>query len=259
MSERFGEILSKARRDLGKTLVDAEASTRVRARYLEALEKGDHETLPTPAYVKGYIILYAKFLRIDPEPLIELYENEIGEVAQSPMSLPEEVVVPRAQSHQLPMRTALVVAGVLGLLALSVWGVGRLLYGPEPTPPIPVMPEESTTTAPVDIPTTGPGLADPSQEPTPPTSDDTPADLPVGTFTLRVQVASDSASWLRVTVDGLIAYEGTMTGARSQEWEVADEASIRIGRPSAVTVTRDGEPVEIPPGDPPTLVLSASE
>ncbi len=259
MGETLGAILSKARRDLGKSLIDAEAATRIRARHLDALEKGDYETLPSPAYVKGYIISYAKFLMIDPEPLVELYENETGTAPREPMSLPDQVIVPRSQSHQLPMRTALAIVGVLAVLTLTIWGIGRLLSGPEPTPPIPAIPDESTTPGAAEIATAVPGIEDPSQETSPDASEDEAADLPVSSFTLQVRIAADGASWLRVTVDGLTAYEGTMTGGQSKEWEVTEEASIRIGRPSAVTVTRDGETVEIPSGDPPTLVLSASD
>jgi cytoskeletal protein RodZ len=253
VSETLGQILEKTRRSLGRSLAEAEADTRIRARLLQALEKGEYGSLPSPAYVKGYIISYAKFLGLDAEPLLELYERETGQSTPAePVRLPEQVVAPRGHGQHLPLRTGLIVLGILLLILAAVWGVGRVLRGPEAPPPIPVTPEDTGTVAPSEPATTGPGVDEPTDE----GADEAAEAAP---FTLRVVIATDSASWLRITVDGLTAYEGTMAGGQTQEWEVAESAALRIGRPTAVTVYRDGEQVEIPPGDPPTLELSVSE
>ncbi|MDZ4063207.1 MAG: helix-turn-helix domain-containing protein, partial [Coriobacteriia bacterium] len=81
MNRTLGETLSSARRALGASIADAEQETRIRTRSLEALERADYDKLPNPAYVKGYIISYAKFLGLDPAPLLELYREETGTVA----------------------------------------------------------------------------------------------------------------------------------------------------------------------------------
>lgn len=253
MSDTLGQVLEKTRRSLGRSLPEAEADTRIRARLLQALERGEYEALPSPAYVKGYVISYAKFLGLDAEPLLELYEQETGHAIRTePVRLPEQVVAPRGHGQHLPLRTGLIVLGVLVLLVAGVWGVGRALRDPEAPPPIPAIPEDTSTAEPSVPQAAGPGVDEPGDSEARESAEETP-------FTLRVVIATDSASWLRITVDGLVAYEGTMAGGQTQEWEVAEEASLRIGRPTAVTVYRDGEQVEIPPGDPPTLVLSASE
>lgn len=252
VSETLGEILERRRRSLGRSLADAEADTRIRARLLEALEKGDYEALPSPAYVRGYVISYAKFLGLESAPLVELYDKETGRAASvEPVRLPEQVVAPRGQGQHLPVRTALIVLAALIIVTGAIWGVSRALQGPEAPPPIPTVPEPTTTPEPSPVPTV-PGEAEPTETP------EEEAALPEP-FTLTVVIASDSASWLRVTVDGLTAYEGTMAGGQTEEWEVTEEASLRIGRPTAVTVYRDDTEVEIPEGDPPTLVLSATD
>jgi cytoskeleton protein RodZ len=253
VSDTLGHTLEKTRHSLGRSLSEAEADTRIRVRLLEALENGNYEALPSPAYVKGYIISYAKFLGLDPEPLIALYEAETGRpVRTEPVRLPEQVVTPRGHVQHLPLRTGLLVLGALILIVVAVWGVSRALEGPEAPPPIPSIPEETGTAEPAVPGTTAPGVEEAETD----AEEDTAAPAP---FTLRVVIASDGASWLRITVDGLIAYEGTMAGGQTEEWEVAEAASLRIGRPAAVTVYRDGEQVEIPPGDPPTLELSVDE
>ncbi|HET6497669.1 MAG TPA: RodZ domain-containing protein [Coriobacteriia bacterium] len=249
MTESLGQILARRRRALGKTLSEAEADTKIRARLLDALENGAYDVLPSPAYVRGYVIAYAKFLGLDPADLVAAYDRESGHTP-APPRLPTQVVVPRGQGQHLPMRTALLALAVLLVIGGLAWGTTRVLRGPEPPPPIPAA-GEPTPTAPPS------GDATPPADPAVPPVEEPPAEL--SPFSLTVIIAPESASWLRVTVDGLIAYEGTITGERSMEWEVAEEASVRIGRPAAVTLLRDGAPVEIPAGDPPTVVLSAAE
>lgn len=247
MTESLGQVLSRRRRALGKTLVEAEAHTKIRARLLEALESGAYDVLPSPAYVRGYVIAYSKFLGLDPADLVAAYDRESGDTPTAPR-LPRQVVVPRGHTPHLPMRTALLALGGLLIIGTLAWGATRVLRGPEPPPPIPAA-GEPTPTAPPS------GDATPPVDPAVPSADEDPA-VP-SPFTLTVVIAPQSASWLHVTVDGLIAYEGTLTGERTMEWEVDEEASVRIGRPAAVTLLRDGAPVEIPAGDPPTVVLAA--
>ena len=257
MSETLGQTLEKARRGLGKSIADAEADTRIRGKLLQALENGQYESLPSPAYVKGYLISYAKFLELDPAPLIDLYERETGTTSpRPPVRLPEQVVAPRSQSQHIPFKAALVVVAALLVIGAGAWGISRLTDGPEPPPPLPSIPETTSTAGTEPTDTAGsPGVSDPDAEPDEPDDPETPG----APFTLRVEIASDSASWLRVTVDGLVAYEGTMAGGQTSEWEVAENASLRIGRPAAVTVLRDGVALEIPSGDPPVLEVDAAD
>lgn len=241
----LGDTLRERRGQLGVTLEQAEAATRIRARLLEALENGEHDRLPAPGYVRGYISSYARFLELDPVPLLALYKAESGaKTVQDLNNLPQtsEAVVPMGQQHAVPWRAAVSVLLVVALVSLSIWVITRIWQGPEPTPPEPIVPtQETQTPEPTETPSID-AVEKPSQV------------LP---FTLTVQIATEGASWLRITVDGLKAYEGTLAGGQSKEYEVTSEAKVRIGRPDEVTVLRDGEEVDIPKGDTPTLTLKA--
>ncbi len=256
MSETLGEALAKARRSLGKSLAEAEEATRVRAKLLDALEKGDYDVLPAPAYVRGYVISYAKYLELDPAPLLKLFSEETGHrTTRETMRLPEQVVPTREQSHAIPFRTGLVIAGAIAVLALAVWGIGRLVSQPEETAPLPLVPESTATAEPTE--TSEPPAVITSDAPTAEATTSPSAGTP---FVVRVEIAADGASWLRVTVDGLKAYEGILSAGESKEWDVTDTATVRIGQPSAVAITRDGQPVSIPTGaETPEVTLSATD
>ncbi|GAB4270266.1 MAG: DUF4115 domain-containing protein [Candidatus Promineifilaceae bacterium] len=72
--DELGQILRQARENKGLTLAQAEDATRINARFLEALETGDYTVLPTPVHVRGFLRNYARFLGLDPEPLLERYQ-----------------------------------------------------------------------------------------------------------------------------------------------------------------------------------------
>ncbi|MDX1399581.1 MAG: helix-turn-helix domain-containing protein, partial [Oceanospirillum sp.] len=72
--EELGHILREARETKGLTLQEVQQETRINTRYLEALENGNYESLPTPVHVRGFLRNYARFLGLDPQPLLDRYE-----------------------------------------------------------------------------------------------------------------------------------------------------------------------------------------
>lgn len=72
--DELGHILREARETKGLTLQEVQEKTRINTRYLEALENGDYENLPTPVHVRGFLRNYARFLGLDPQPLLDRYE-----------------------------------------------------------------------------------------------------------------------------------------------------------------------------------------
>jgi cytoskeletal protein RodZ len=73
MSTGIGETFSAARRRRGCTLTDASDATKMRETYLVALEQEEFATLGSHVYVRGFISSYAKFLGLDPAPLLDAY------------------------------------------------------------------------------------------------------------------------------------------------------------------------------------------
>ena len=70
MSE-LGRLLYEARTAKQLSLADIEAVTRIRQRYLEALENGDYASLPRGTVARGFVRTYAAYLGLDVEGLGE--------------------------------------------------------------------------------------------------------------------------------------------------------------------------------------------
>ena len=73
---KLGEVLRTAREGKGVDLARVERDTKIRERYLSALERGDYRDLPGAVYTKGFLRNYGAYLGLDPEYLIDLYRIE---------------------------------------------------------------------------------------------------------------------------------------------------------------------------------------
>jgi len=72
----LGEHLQEARQKKQATLLQAEIATKVRADFLEDIEKNDWSKLPSEVYVRGFVLAYAKYLDIDKGKISEIFEAE---------------------------------------------------------------------------------------------------------------------------------------------------------------------------------------
>lgn len=72
----LGEKLKKLRSDFRISLAEVSKATHIQVRYLEYLESGKYEKLPADVYVRGFLRSYARYLNIDEQVLVKLYERE---------------------------------------------------------------------------------------------------------------------------------------------------------------------------------------
>jgi len=75
-NKTLGETLKAIRIKKEISFDDAEIGTKVRANYLEAIEKSDWQSLPSEVYVRGFILAYAKYLEYDSDKASLSYERE---------------------------------------------------------------------------------------------------------------------------------------------------------------------------------------
>ena len=78
---KLGEVLRTAREGKGVDLARVERDTKIRERYLSALERGEYRDLPGAVYTKGFLRNYGAYLGLDTEYLIDLYRIESATAA----------------------------------------------------------------------------------------------------------------------------------------------------------------------------------
>jgi cytoskeletal protein RodZ len=116
------ERLLAARERKGVDLYRAERDTKIRARYLAALERGEYRELPGAVYTKGFLRNYALYLGLDPEDVIRQWKRERGESAvpaEPVLAVPKPLAAPR---QGLTFSPVVIVAALLTVL-IAVFAV----------------------------------------------------------------------------------------------------------------------------------------
>ena len=129
-STEIGATLRDARRRYGMEVREVEDRTKIRARYIRALENENWDALPAPAYVRGFLRTYGQLLGLDGEMLADEYRRRHGEGTAPAGPGPSEPLLSESRRPDVPGRAparALVIVGallgiVLVLLILSLLG-----------------------------------------------------------------------------------------------------------------------------------------
>jgi cytoskeleton protein RodZ len=110
----IGETLREARMRQRLDIADVESRTKIRAKYLRALENEEFGMLPGPTFVKTFLRTYSEMLGLDPHVLVEEYranyERE-DDVELQPLGPPSTAALDRLGGPRLG-------PGSLALLAL---------------------------------------------------------------------------------------------------------------------------------------------
>jgi hypothetical protein len=131
----IGNSLREARVRQGLDYSQVELATKIRAKYLRALEEEQFEILPTGTYIKGFMRSYADFLGLDGELYVDEYNSRY--VAEGFDDMPQRR--PRIRQERSVDRRVVFLAlfGIAALTALVIvaWKFG----GSDPstsTPPV---------------------------------------------------------------------------------------------------------------------------
>src|SRR3712207_2723048 len=92
----IGQTLREARMRARIDISELEAETKIRAKYLRALENEEWDLLPGPTYVKSFLRTYAEALGLDGRLLLEEYKlrhERLSDVELQP-------IAPRSQRDQ---------------------------------------------------------------------------------------------------------------------------------------------------------------
>lgn len=71
-----GDILSFEREKLRLTIDEISQKTKIKKRFLIAIEKGDYLNLPDSVYTRGFILAYAQALGIEPQKILPFFRRE---------------------------------------------------------------------------------------------------------------------------------------------------------------------------------------
>jgi cytoskeleton protein RodZ len=128
MAPRVGQALREARTKRGVDLTEVERATKIRAKFLEAMEEDRWDALPAPVYARGFLDIYARYLGLDQQALLDQYRETVEGEGHEP--IPESVIKPGTlrERHRPSGRRGSIKWGpvgkvVAGVLAVAVIGL----------------------------------------------------------------------------------------------------------------------------------------
>lgn len=248
MATGIGDTLRTAREQRGLSLSDVAEDTAISKRKLQALEEERFSALEGDVYVKSSLRLYGRFLLIDPEPLVEQYRREYGDiVTQAPVQPVGEY------RERISPVVAFAIVALVSIIGLALIGSlnsdaddsGQLATATDPADDTAGVPGPAPTATPPPVDEAPP---EPTQTPVDPVDTEPQAtEEPPGSPPLQEAEAVELAlnvtggtSWVRVTVDEEMVLERTLRDGFSQTF-TGDEIQMRIGNGGAADVVVNGE------------------
>jgi hypothetical protein len=107
----IGQVLRDARQRAGLDIGTVEARTKIRTRYLRALENEEWDVLPGHAYAKGFLRTYAQLLGLDADALVDAYRRQVEAPGAGQYPLAEPVLQARRRGEE-PGEPGRILAGV---------------------------------------------------------------------------------------------------------------------------------------------------
>lgn len=220
----IGRTLREAREEQGRTLAEAARDTRVRADYLEALEEENFGTFGGDVYAKGFLSTYARYLKIDPGPLLERYRRYAQHDDYDTAALASGPVAALAGTPPAWVAWAIVAVLVVGGAVAIVNVFGGRAPDPATEQTAPPQPAASRT------------------ETEEPTAEPTETASPSPTYEgVNLILAFEERSWISVSVDGETVRETTVEAGEALTFEGREEIQVRFGNAGGVRAELNGE------------------
>ena len=250
--EEIGRTLRETRERLGLTLEEAERSIRIRASRLEALERGEFDSLPSEAQARGFLHNYAEFLGIDPDEFLQQYDSirqpkrRRSLVARDTRRAGDtNKTVRRIQMPSWFTTDIFVVAIIaLSVIVVLLWG-GRKLYSNigsgEDAAAAAISGDEISLPAATHTPSPAVSAIIEATQLT--------TEEPTATSTLvlnvldtvNLQLIAERESWVQVIVDGEEIFKGRMSAGERYDYLGEERVEVFTGNGGGIRVIFNGQ------------------
>ena len=122
----IGNSLREARERQGLGYPEIELATKIRAKYIRALEEEDFTSIPGDAYIRGFLRTYADYLGLDSDVYVDEYASRF--ITSWRDELPPRPQRRRVRTHERPIErraVLIVLAGIAVVTALvfAAWQI----------------------------------------------------------------------------------------------------------------------------------------
>ena len=200
----IGISLQKARRERKISLKKAYEDTRIKIKYLIALEEDNYDLFSADIYIKGFLRNYANYLGLDGDELIKIYEEQYPSIQTKPEIGLKKLKLRSLKTERMyHKRFRLIIIGIISIII--IWLITKNVFHYFFAPAV----EKSSIKSFVSNKEL---VSDKKQE-----------------DKLYIQVDIKEITWLRVIVDGIMVEERNFYPGESKSWNVREKIKLRIG------------------------------
>lgn len=223
---RAGEILRAEREKRGLSLDDVENATKIRVKYLNALENDAYHELPGEVYRLGFLRNYARFLELDPTPLVDYYKSQTENDGKAKPQIQEQDVRERKESH-----TTFTLPGkkVLGIVVIVVFAIAIITFAGPGT-----RQKDNLTPPPTPAPAPKETIEQPQAQ--------TPNIQERGVI---IQLVCNQECWTQVVADGEEQFASTLYPGDKKTFRARESIRIKMGNAGGMDVFYNGK--KLPP------------
>jgi cytoskeletal protein RodZ len=240
----IGNSLREARLRQGLEIPRIEAETKIRGKYLRALEEEQFEVLPGDTYVKGFLRTYADYLGLEGQLYLDEYNSRFTTAEETPVT---QSTAPKRRSR--PVESNFIVIALAGIVAVTVLVlVGLREAGEDPQNEPPIVPATTGQTTTQEAPTAT--NAGPAQQA-----------RPVRRAKL-VLTAVRGDCWMQVRaagVNGKLLFEGTVEQGQTQRFVKYKRLWLELGAPGNMNAKLNGRRVQDWPTRSAVVVVTAAQ
>ncbi|HEX8991787.1 MAG TPA: RodZ domain-containing protein [Anaerolineales bacterium] len=249
----IGQQLRARREMLSLTYEEIERHTHVRTVFLQALEQGAIQDLPSPVQARGTLVNYAGFLDLDVDSILLRFADGIqARYREKGPQKPARSRAPLIVKNSLPplrsfIASDLVFGGGLAILLLlfAVWGINRVIAVRSEAAAQVTAPSISDILASTAVPTLVQQVTViPAQQTPSPAAADASPTLELATLDpnvkVQVMVSATERTYMRITVDGKVQFEGRTDVGSTYSYQASEQVEILVGNAAALRVTYNG-------------------
>jgi cytoskeleton protein RodZ len=224
----IGATLREARVRRRLTLQQVEDDTKIRVKYLQAMENEEFDSLPGDTYAKGFLRSYAAYLALDADVILDEYRSRYRPGTKSPFSGSSAL---RPRHHR--RRSGLAFAALVAVLILAlIYVIGLRSDHASSNAPINPAALQSPTPTPAHS-----GLVSSSPS----------ATRVATTGESIVSIVATGACYIDVRRDGVAGtplFQGTLASAQNKTFTTKGTLAISVGgNPSNLRITVNDQPV----------------
>ena len=239
-SVSVGRALQQARIAAGLTVDDVSTATRVRIGIVHAIERDDFAPCGGDVYARGHIRTLAKFVKLDPAPLLAQYDAQNGGSRPAPTPAAPLFEAERIRPERRgPNWTAAMVAAIVAVIGFVgfTFVKGGDDGGNEASVAEGAQPSSGESASPSAEPKKP---ADPKPEP----SDSAIAAAPADKVTVKVS-ATDGRSWISAKDhNGRLLFDGLLAQGDSKTFQDNEKVNLVLGDAGAIELYVNGKKIE---------------